>query len=92
MFRSINKIPDRCVCTCYCCCYIFILIVSWLIYRPIGKPIDGTRFIPFKTPLKSELCRNLQEDDRFNLQSLIEHVSALKKQVNVLELIVISRR
>jgi hypothetical protein len=81
MVRTSRKTPDR-----YKSLLLFevnndVVYFSWLIYRAIGKVIDGTRLIPFKTPLKAELCRNMKKEDHFDLQTLMHHVASLGKQV-----------
>ncbi|XP_074642131.1 RNA/RNP complex-1-interacting phosphatase-like [Tubulanus polymorphus] len=46
----------------------------WEPYTPCGEPIEGTRFISFKVPLKESLNRKLKESDRFNPSDLIKIV------------------
>ncbi|GLV31760.1 uncharacterized protein CBL_07519 [Carabus blaptoides fortunei] len=45
---------------------------GWLPVSAIGKPITGTKFLPFKVPLKETLCNNLESNERFSPTILME--------------------
>ncbi|CAH1257618.1 DUSP11 [Branchiostoma lanceolatum] len=47
----------------------------WLDYSPMGRQMEGTRFISFKVPLKMGICSNLPSEDRFTIPDMIQHIS-----------------
>ncbi|XP_013780272.1 uncharacterized protein LOC106464658 [Limulus polyphemus] len=49
----------------------------WEAYSAIGNIITGTRFIPFKVPLKEAICRNLPQNRWFTPGMLTENVKGL---------------
>lgn len=49
----------------------------WLQYCSIGKPVEQTRFVPFKCPLDIKFFsrrRELNEDDYFTVEILVAMV------------------
>ncbi|VDM44944.1 unnamed protein product [Toxocara canis] len=59
----------------------------WLEYEPVGKPIHGTRFVPFKTPLSSEYFANRGEnfdaDDIFEIKTIVAYANAHSKEIGL---------
>ncbi|XP_066999338.1 RNA/RNP complex-1-interacting phosphatase [Anabrus simplex] len=55
----------------------------WLPYSSIGQPIEGTKFIAFKVPLKEAICRNLKRDERFTPSMLVEQCPRLSLVVDL---------
>ncbi|XP_075167040.1 uncharacterized protein LOC142239156 [Haematobia irritans] len=48
----------------------------WLDYKAVGKRIDGTRFVAFKVPLRSNFSEK-EEDIRFDGKMLLEQIPNL---------------
>lgn len=59
----------------------------WINYDPVGKEIRGTRFVAFKTPLKSSYFINrgshFSEEDIFETKTLIEYATAQNKTIGL---------
>jgi atypical dual specificity phosphatase len=55
----------------------------WKKYLPVGCPVPGTRFLPFKVPLKMELCQDEPEDEWFTPSSLVESTPMLKAVIDL---------
>uniref|UniRef100_A0A1A9WW36 Tyrosine-protein phosphatase domain-containing protein n=1 Tax=Glossina brevipalpis TaxID=37001 RepID=A0A1A9WW36_9MUSC len=49
----------------------------WLDYTPIGKQIEGTRFIAFKVPLKEHLNKSILRHQRLDANILLEKIPNL---------------
>ncbi|XP_035674215.1 RNA/RNP complex-1-interacting phosphatase-like isoform X1 [Branchiostoma floridae] len=47
----------------------------WLDYSPMGRQMEGTRFISFKVPLKVGICSNLPSEDSFTVPDMIQGIS-----------------
>uniref|UniRef100_A0A1I7XF10 TYR_PHOSPHATASE_2 domain-containing protein n=1 Tax=Heterorhabditis bacteriophora TaxID=37862 RepID=A0A1I7XF10_HETBA len=50
----------------------------WLNYDPVGRDLEGTRFVPFKTPLDKAFFNNkpeLTEHDYFDVHTIVQYVS-----------------
>lgn len=46
----------------------------WLNYDPVGRDLEGTRFVPFKTPLDRSFFNGkfeLTEDDHFDVERIV---------------------
>ncbi|XP_067627342.1 RNA/RNP complex-1-interacting phosphatase homolog [Eurosta solidaginis] len=50
---------------------------GWLKYTPIGKRIDGTRFIAFKVPLRKLVNKDVAEKDRLDGKMLMRTIPNL---------------
>lgn len=50
---------------------------GWLDYTPLGKRLEGTRFICFKVPLQNADLRQVPEDNRMDPQLLLDSVPEL---------------
>uniref|UniRef100_A0A915A5V5 Tyrosine specific protein phosphatases domain-containing protein n=1 Tax=Parascaris univalens TaxID=6257 RepID=A0A915A5V5_PARUN len=59
----------------------------WLDYDPVGKPVKGTRFVPFKTPLSTDFFTNrgkdFGSDDVFDVKALLGYASAHGKEIGL---------
>ncbi|KAJ3665331.1 hypothetical protein Zmor_000831 [Zophobas morio] len=55
----------------------------WEKYLPMGRPIDGTRFLPFKAPLKPELCKSQPESEWFTPNTLLENTPMLRAVIDL---------
>uniref|UniRef100_F1LEG3 RNA/RNP complex-1-interacting phosphatase n=2 Tax=Ascaris TaxID=6251 RepID=F1LEG3_ASCSU len=59
----------------------------WLDYDPVGKPVKGTRFVPFKTPLSTDFFTNRGKDfdasDVFDVKTLLGYASAHGKEIGL---------
>lgn len=57
----------------------------WLDYSPIGSVVPGTRFIPFKTPLKEEICKRhfRTTDEWFTPAILRERIPKLQLVIDL---------
>ncbi|XP_017473589.1 PREDICTED: RNA/RNP complex-1-interacting phosphatase [Rhagoletis zephyria] len=49
----------------------------WLSYKPVGKQIEGTRFIAFKVPLRERVNENVDEEHRLDANILLKTVPNL---------------
>uniref|UniRef100_A0A1A9ZP31 Uncharacterized protein n=1 Tax=Glossina pallidipes TaxID=7398 RepID=A0A1A9ZP31_GLOPL len=49
----------------------------WLDYTPIGRQIEGTRFIAFKVPLKEYLNKSILQHQRLDINTLFERIPNL---------------
>ncbi|KAI9575786.1 RNA/RNP complex-1-interacting phosphatase isoform X2 [Glossina fuscipes] len=49
----------------------------WLDYTPIGRQIEGTRFIAFKVPLKQHLNKSMLRHQRLDINTLFERIPKL---------------
>ncbi|KAM7344196.1 uncharacterized protein ACRADG_011018 [Cochliomyia hominivorax] len=49
----------------------------WKDYKPVGKKIEGTRFIAFKVPLKEHIARNVESAMRLDGNILLKTVPNL---------------
>uniref|UniRef100_A0A0N5AI49 TYR_PHOSPHATASE_2 domain-containing protein n=1 Tax=Syphacia muris TaxID=451379 RepID=A0A0N5AI49_9BILA len=62
-------------------------LLRWLKYHPIAKIVKGTRFIPFKTPLRQEyfdrLNKSFGNDCLFKVETLIQYVESLGKTLGL---------
>ncbi|XP_008190299.1 RNA/RNP complex-1-interacting phosphatase isoform X1 [Tribolium castaneum] len=55
----------------------------WENYLPVGRRVPGTRFLPFKVPLKMELCRRQPESEWFTPGILVENIPKLKAVIDL---------
>ncbi|PIC43350.1 hypothetical protein B9Z55_004127 [Caenorhabditis nigoni] len=57
----------------------------WSIYDNVGRDIDGTRFVPFKTPLDSSFFhgKDMPEELQFSVRSLMEMAKGANKQIGL---------
>ncbi|XP_061491550.1 uncharacterized protein LOC133388941 isoform X2 [Rhineura floridana] len=58
--------------------------VGWRNVLPIGQPIAGTRFIPFKAPLKGEINQRLTPTQKFTPKDLMTAVKALNMELGLI--------
>ncbi|XP_043994943.1 RNA/RNP complex-1-interacting phosphatase-like [Gambusia affinis] len=56
----------------------------WLDYCPVGSRIPGTRFIPFKVPLKDALNSQLPVSQSFNLRDLVDSVRRQNQELGLI--------
>ncbi|XP_054878523.1 RNA/RNP complex-1-interacting phosphatase-like isoform X2 [Poeciliopsis prolifica] len=56
----------------------------WLDYCPVGSRIPGTRFIPFKVPLKAALNRQLPASQSFDLWDLLDSVRRQNQELGLI--------
>ncbi|MFH4973499.1 hypothetical protein AB6A40_000208 [Gnathostoma spinigerum] len=60
----------------------------WLIYRPIGKAMLGTRFFAFKTPLRSTFYENngygFKTEDIFEVKTLLRYVGEVGRSIGLI--------
>lgn len=45
----------------------------WEMYTKFGKQVLGTRFVPFKVPLRAEMAMKVPDEERFMPKDLIDH-------------------
>ncbi|XP_072026991.1 RNA/RNP complex-1-interacting phosphatase-like isoform X2 [Amphiura filiformis] len=66
----------------------------WLEYQPVGQAIEGTRFIPFKVPLKQYLhdTNNIPEDQAFSPSDLLKVLGEKKLELGLLIDLTFTRR
>ncbi|CAF0732414.1 unnamed protein product [Rotaria sordida] len=57
---------------------------GWLDYSPLNTWIENTRFIPFKCPLRWSILRNINKQDRFSLDDLIERMDNQGRKVGLI--------
>uniref|UniRef100_A0A914WW80 Tyrosine specific protein phosphatases domain-containing protein n=1 Tax=Plectus sambesii TaxID=2011161 RepID=A0A914WW80_9BILA len=55
----------------------------WEQYMPMGKVIEGTRFVAFKTPLKQSLCTRIDKNDHFNVSHVLMEVTRLGRRLGM---------
>ncbi|CAA92703.2 RNA/RNP complex-1-interacting phosphatase homolog [Caenorhabditis elegans] len=57
----------------------------WNIYDNVGRDIDGTRFVPFKTPLDSSFFdgKNMPVELQFGVKTLISLAQQANKQIGL---------
>uniref|UniRef100_A0A1I7V173 TYR_PHOSPHATASE_2 domain-containing protein n=2 Tax=Caenorhabditis tropicalis TaxID=1561998 RepID=A0A1I7V173_9PELO len=57
----------------------------WQIYDNVGRDIEGTRFVPFKTPLDASFFdgKNMPEELQFSVKSLMTMAEQAKKQIGL---------
>lgn len=57
---------------------------DWQEYSPLGTVIDGTRIIPFKTPLRSQVCQKLNpQTERWTISDLVNRVPNLSAVIDL---------
>lgn len=50
----------------------------WLDYKPIGNPIEGTRFIAFKVPLEQHIAESVEDTNvRLDTKTLLQYIPNL---------------
>ncbi|XP_014839730.1 PREDICTED: RNA/RNP complex-1-interacting phosphatase-like isoform X1 [Poecilia mexicana] len=57
---------------------------GWLDYCPVGSRIPGTRFIPFKVPLKAALNCQLPASQSFDLWDLLDSVRQQNQELGLI--------
>nr|XP_028585664.1 uncharacterized protein LOC114597345 isoform X1 [Podarcis muralis]XP_028585665.1 uncharacterized protein LOC114597345 isoform X1 [Podarcis muralis] len=57
---------------------------GWRTVSPIGQPIAGTRFIPFKAPMKGEINQRLTPTQKFTPKDLIAAIKALNIELGLI--------
>ncbi|CAI2339350.1 unnamed protein product [Caenorhabditis sp. 36 PRJEB53466] len=57
----------------------------WNAYDNVGRDIEGTRFVPFKTPLDSSFFdgKDMPEELQFGVKSLMEMARRVEKQIGL---------
>ncbi|CAI4233372.1 unnamed protein product [Auanema sp. JU1783] len=56
----------------------------WLKYDAIGDNVTGTRFLPFKTPLHSHICKNSNlREKSFDIEILLQHARESGKSIGL---------
>ena len=53
------------------------LYSRWLNYDPVGRDLEGTPFVPFKTPLDKSFFDgkdDLSEDECFDVERIVKYV------------------
>ena len=57
---------------------------DWQEYSPMGTVIEGTRIIPFKTPLRSQVCQKLDsQTERWTISDLVSRVPNLSAVIDL---------
>ncbi|CAF0869519.1 unnamed protein product [Rotaria sp. Silwood1] len=57
---------------------------GWLDYSPLNTWIENTRFVPFKCPLRSSILRNINKQDRFSLNDLIDRLENQGRKIGLI--------
>ncbi|CAF3219092.1 unnamed protein product [Rotaria sp. Silwood2] len=57
---------------------------GWLDYSSLNTWIENTRFVPFKCPLRWSILRNINKQDRFSLNDLIEHLENQGRKIGLI--------
>jgi len=56
----------------------------WRDYHPIGKVVSGSRFLPFKTPLRPEILIQLVDEEHFNIEQLQSKVTEMGHRLGLI--------